>query len=84
MLKILRLALRYIFHYSIWALRPRELCLTAELAYGVLRMLIPLYAPALLIRIQRNQHSQDPVGQFRGQAQLAGPECPDPRKVSHL
>ncbi|KAJ5037868.1 hypothetical protein NUH16_011474 [Penicillium rubens] len=33
--------------------------------------------PALLIRIQRNQHSQDPVGQFRGQAQLAGPECPD-------
>ncbi|CAG8065013.1 unnamed protein product [Penicillium nalgiovense] len=33
--------------------------------------------PALLMRIQRNQHSQDPAGQFRGQAQLAEPEFPD-------
>ncbi|KAG0158001.1 hypothetical protein PDIDSM_5514 [Penicillium digitatum] len=35
--------------------------------------------PALLMRIQRNQHSQDPAGQFRGQAQLADPpaELPD-------
>ncbi|KAJ5424440.1 hypothetical protein N7491_009656 [Penicillium cf. griseofulvum] len=33
--------------------------------------------PALLMRIQRNQHSQDPSGQFRGQAQLAEPEFPD-------
>lgn len=33
--------------------------------------------PALLMRIQRNQHSQDPMGQFRGQAQLAEPDFPD-------
>lgn len=33
--------------------------------------------PALLMRIQRNQHLQDPSGQFRGQAQLAEPEFPD-------
>lgn len=33
--------------------------------------------PALLMRLQRNQHSQDPSGQFRGQAQLAEPEIPD-------
>ncbi|KXG50329.1 uncharacterized protein PGRI_062960 [Penicillium griseofulvum] len=33
--------------------------------------------PALLMRIQRNQHMQDPSGQFRGQAQLAEPEFPD-------
>ncbi|KAJ5164750.1 uncharacterized protein N7500_006580 [Penicillium coprophilum] len=33
--------------------------------------------PALLMRIQRNQHLQDPSGQFRGQAQLAEPGFPD-------
>ncbi|KAJ5319376.1 uncharacterized protein N7506_012080 [Penicillium brevicompactum] len=33
--------------------------------------------PALLMRIQRSQHAQDPSGQFRGQAQLAEPEFPD-------
>ncbi|CAI7640550.1 unnamed protein product [Penicillium glandicola] len=33
--------------------------------------------PALLMRLQRSQHSQDPSGQFRGQAQLAEPEFPD-------
>ncbi|KAJ5794489.1 hypothetical protein N7457_001088 [Penicillium paradoxum] len=33
--------------------------------------------PALLMRLQRNQHSQDPSGQFRGQAQLAEPEFSD-------
>jgi hypothetical protein len=33
--------------------------------------------PALLMRIQRTQHSQDPLGQFRGQAQLAEPDFPD-------
>ncbi|KAJ5562336.1 hypothetical protein N7461_001097 [Penicillium sp. DV-2018c] len=33
--------------------------------------------PALLMRIQRNQHLQSPSGQFGGQAQLAEPELPD-------
>ena len=33
--------------------------------------------PALLMRIQRTQHSQDPSGQFRGKAQLAEAEFPD-------
>jgi hypothetical protein len=33
--------------------------------------------PALLMRIQRTQHSQDPAGQFRGHAQLAEPDFPD-------
>ncbi|OQE39966.1 hypothetical protein PENCOP_c006G04774 [Penicillium coprophilum] len=33
--------------------------------------------PALLMRIQRNQHLQDPSGQFRGQAQLSEPGFPD-------
>ncbi|CAG7944486.1 unnamed protein product [Penicillium salamii] len=33
--------------------------------------------PALLMRIQRSQHAQDPSGQFRGQAQLAEPDFPD-------
>lgn len=33
--------------------------------------------PALLMRIQRTQHSQDPSGQFRGQAQLAQSDFPD-------
>jgi hypothetical protein len=33
--------------------------------------------PALLMRIQRTQHSQDPSGQFRGHAQLAESDFPD-------
>ncbi|KAJ5959025.1 uncharacterized protein N7479_006175 [Penicillium vulpinum] len=33
--------------------------------------------PAILMRIQGNQHLQDPSGQFCGRAQLAEPEFPD-------